>query len=84
MSTLSRRHFIAGLSLSLTNVPVAALAFTGSAAVLQRQTAVFQQWRYRDGSGQGERYTPAAGNASTRAYRASLDDTEFLRRHWFH
>lgn len=84
MSTLTRRQFIAGLSLSLTNVPVTALAFTRSDAVLPRETAVFQQWRYRDGSGQGERYTPAAGSASTRRYRASLDETEFLRRHWFH
>jgi hypothetical protein len=84
MSTLNRRQFITGLSLSLTNVPVAALAFTRSDTVLQRETAVFRQWRYRDGSGHGERYTPAVGNASTRRYRASLDESEFLRRHWFH
>lgn len=47
------------------------------------QGAVFQQQPWFSFDGNGEAYTPPAGNKSTVDYRASLGEEEFLRRHWF-
>jgi hypothetical protein len=87
LSSLNRRQFLGGVSVAVATAPLPALALTESSAsfslVEYAARAVHQQQVFIDLSGHAGRYTPPAGNHSTRTYRAGLTQAEFLRRHWF-
>ena len=87
MSALNRRQFIGGVGSAAVLAPLPALSITWQLGAVKASAygvrAVYQQQMFVDYSGLADRYTPPQGNASTRAYRASLTDEEFLRRHWF-
>ena len=87
MSMLNRRQFLGGVSLAVVIAPLPAVALTASTAsfnpVHYAARAVHQQQSFIDLSGHADIYTAPQGNYSTRAYRSSLSEEEFLRRHWF-
>ncbi|HTQ99670.1 MAG TPA: hypothetical protein VMH83_06760 [Candidatus Acidoferrum sp.] len=87
MNELNRRQFLSGISLAVAATPLPAVALadgaTSFAPVTYAARAVYQQQTFIDLTGHADRYTPPQGNHSTRVYRASLSDEEFLRRHWF-
>jgi hypothetical protein len=83
---VSRRQFLGGVAAVVT-APLPAVALTDSSVafspVQYAARAVHQQQSFIDMSGHAGRYSAPSGNHSTRAYRATLTDEEFLRRHWF-
>jgi hypothetical protein len=87
LSTLNRRQFLGGVSAAVATAPLPALALTESSAsfspVQYAARAVHQQQTFVDLTGHASHYTAPAGNHSTRTYRATLAQEEFLRRHWF-
>lgn len=85
---MKRRDLLKGLGVTAA-VPAAPLVAheapqdTATDPARLPRAAVFQQQTYFNFDGNGEVYSPPAGNKSTVEYRASLSEEEFLRRHWF-
>lgn len=86
---LDRRGFLAGMSVTLGNLPLQTLADEpGTRPVLPSrqvppQRAVYQGLAYIDHDGLGQPWDKPPGNQATRDYVNSISREDFLRRHWF-
>ena len=84
---LNRRQFLNGVSVAVVVAPLPGVVLAGPSTsfspVQYAAHAVHQQQLFIDLSGHADRYTAPQGNHSTRAYRSTLSQEEFLRRHWF-
>lgn len=92
-TTVTRRRFLEGASLSLAGLALApvtaelaakAPAPAQPAGAARPQVAIFGDRAIFDHSGRLETYVPPRSLASsTRAYVDSVDRDTFLSRHWF-